>query len=65
MLSFLNEVIFVRICAQRLSGSGYCFSAALPPFLASAGIAAVEILEDNPQLLSRLHRNISIVHSST
>ncbi|KAG0584220.1 hypothetical protein KC19_3G194500 [Ceratodon purpureus] len=48
---------------QRLSGSGYCFSAALPPFLASAGIAAVEILEDNPQLLTRLHRNISIVHS--
>jgi len=48
---------------QRLSGSGYCFSAALPPFLASAGIAAVEILEENPQLLSRLHRNISLVRS--
>lgn len=49
---------------QRLSGSGYCFSAALPPFLASAGIAAVEILENNPQLLSRLHKNISLVHSN-
>lgn len=59
-----NDAFHVGINAQRLSGSGYCFSAALPPFLASAGIAAVEILENNPQLLSRLHKNISLVHSS-
>lgn len=34
---------------QRLSGLGYCFSASLPPFLASATIAALDQLqqEDN------------------
>lgn len=30
---------------QRLSGAGYCFSASLPPFLASAGIAVLDKLE--------------------
>ena len=29
---------------QRLSGAGYCFSASLPPYLASAGTAALGIL---------------------
>jgi len=48
---------------QRLSGAGYCFSAALPPFLASASIAALELLEDNPVLLTRLRRNISFFRS--
>jgi len=30
---------------QRLSGLGYCFSASLPPYLASAASAAIDILE--------------------
>lgn len=30
---------------QRLSGSGYCFSASLPPYLASAAIDAVKRIE--------------------
>jgi serine palmitoyltransferase len=29
---------------QRLSGAGYCFSASLPPYLASAGTAALAII---------------------
>jgi len=30
---------------QRLAGAGYCFSAALPPFLATAAAAAVDVLD--------------------
>ena len=32
---------------QRLAGSGYCFSAALPPFLATAAITALDILSSS------------------
>lgn len=43
---------------QRLSGLGYCFSASLPPFLATAGIRALDHLErDGPQLMASLRRN--------
>jgi serine palmitoyltransferase len=35
---------------QRLSGSGYCFSASSPPFTATAAIAALELLESKPEL---------------
>ena len=30
---------------QRLSGLGYCFSASLPPYLATAAIGALDVLE--------------------
>lgn len=30
---------------QRLSGLGYCFSASLPPYLATASIGALDVLE--------------------
>jgi serine palmitoyltransferase len=33
---------------QRLSGSGYCFSASLPPYLAAAAAAAVAELASSP-----------------
>ena len=32
---------------QRLSGAGYCFSASLPPMLATAAIRALDIIEQN------------------
>mmetsp|Transcript_5160 Transcript_5160/g.12599 ORF Transcript_5160/g.12599 Transcript_5160/m.12599 type:complete len:493 (+) Transcript_5160:89-1567(+) len=32
---------------QRLSGSGYCFSASLPPFLATAALRALDVIEDD------------------
>ena len=55
----------VEFCEQRLAGAGYCFSAALPPYLASASISAIEILEDNPHLLSQLHQNVTTFRSRT
>lgn len=48
----------LNIREQRLSGAGYCFSASLPPYLASGSIAAIEIIEENPDLLVNLRRNI-------
>ncbi|KAM7280011.1 hypothetical protein ACFE04_007145 [Oxalis oulophora] len=44
---------------QRLSSSGYVFSASLPPYLATAAITAIDILEENPNLITQLKRNIS------
>ncbi|MFQ6644976.1 hypothetical protein Gotur_019689 [Gossypium turneri] len=46
---------------QRLSSSGYVFSASLPPYLASAAITAIDILEQNPDLTSKLKENIGIL----
>jgi serine palmitoyltransferase len=37
---------------QRLSGAGYCFSAAAPPFLSAAAIAALVEMERNPGLFT-------------
>lgn len=43
---------------QRLSGSGYCFSAASPPFTASAAIQALNQLKTRPdELLPKLQEN--------
>ncbi|KAH6773242.1 long-chain base1 [Perilla frutescens var. hirtella] len=44
---------------QRLSSSGYVFSASLPPYLASAAITAFDVLEENPNLITRLEKNIA------
>ncbi|KAG6752845.1 hypothetical protein POTOM_042884 [Populus tomentosa] len=46
---------------QRLSSSGYVFSASLPPYLASAAITAIDVLEDNPALIEKLKENIAIL----
>ncbi|XP_074562372.1 long chain base biosynthesis protein 1b-like [Curcuma longa] len=46
---------------QRLSSSGYVFSASLPPYLASAAVAAVNYLEDNPSVLTTLRSNVSLI----
>ena len=43
---------------QRLSGLGYCFSAALPPYLATAAIGSLDVLEQRgSQLLEKLQAN--------
>jgi len=42
---------------QRLSGLGYCFSASLPPLQAACALAAIDILEKQPQVLDRLREN--------
>ncbi|KAK3025870.1 hypothetical protein RJ639_042299 [Escallonia herrerae] len=44
---------------QRLSSSGYVFSASLPPYLASAAITAIDVLEENPELITKLKQNIT------
>ncbi|KAL0558052.1 hypothetical protein IC582_006615 [Cucumis melo] len=46
---------------QRLSSSGYVFSASLPPYLASAAITAIDLIEENPMLLTKLKKNIAIL----
>ncbi|KAE8670503.1 Long chain base biosynthesis protein 1a [Hibiscus syriacus] len=46
---------------QRLSSSGYVFSASLPPYLASAAITAIDVLEENPDLKLKLKENIAIL----
>ncbi|EEE50683.1 hypothetical protein OsJ_30932 [Oryza sativa Japonica Group] len=47
---------------QRLSSSGYVFSASLPPYLASAAMSAVNHLEENPSVLANLRSNIALLH---
>ena len=44
---------------QRLSGLGYCFSAALPPYLATAAIGALSILDSGKgkELLEKVWAN--------
>ena len=42
---------------QRLSGPGYCFSAAAPPFLSVAASAALKELQKSPKLVSKLEKN--------
>ncbi|PON61888.1 Glycine dehydrogenase (decarboxylating) [Parasponia andersonii] len=46
---------------QRLSSSGYVFSASLPPYLASAAITAIDILEEKPDLITKLKENIAVI----
>lgn len=46
---------------QRLSSSGYVFSASLPPYLATAAISAVDYLEENPSVLATLKNNIALL----
>ena len=41
---------------QRLSGAGYCFSAAAPPFYSAAGLAALAVVAKDPPF-KRLREN--------
>ncbi|KAH8055851.1 serine palmitoyltransferase [Aureococcus anophagefferens] len=41
---------------QRLSGAGYCFSAAAPPFYSAAGLAALALVAKDPPF-ARLREN--------
>ncbi|KNA11915.1 hypothetical protein SOVF_130600 [Spinacia oleracea] len=44
---------------QRLSSSGYVFSASLPPYLAAAAISAIDVLQENPELIKKLKENVA------
>ncbi|KAF2071797.1 hypothetical protein CYY_006881 [Polysphondylium violaceum] len=45
---------------QRLNGVGYVFSASLPPYLAQCAKAGISLLEENPNVLEKLHSNIKL-----
>uniref|UniRef100_A0A8C2G7E7 Serine palmitoyltransferase 1 n=1 Tax=Cyprinus carpio TaxID=7962 RepID=A0A8C2G7E7_CYPCA len=48
----------------RLSGQGYCFSASLPPMLASAAIEALNIMEEDPGIFRVLQDKCKHVHKA-
>ena len=48
---------------QRLSGAGYCFSASLPPFLATAAQASLKRMETQPKVLATLKHNIEYFYN--
>lgn len=43
---------------QRLSGLGYCFSASVPPMMASAAIEALNIMDSSAEMFSKLQGKI-------
>lgn len=47
---------------QRLSGAGYCFSAAAPPFLSAVAIQSLAHLENDASLIRSLRTNIDLFH---
>lgn len=48
---------------QRLSGSGYCFSASSPPFTAVAAMEALKLLKNSPNTtLQPLQDNVAYLH---
>ncbi|KAK9683851.1 hypothetical protein RND81_10G169100 [Saponaria officinalis] len=46
---------------QRLSSSGYVLYASLPPYLATAAISAIDVLEDNRNLTAKLKENVALL----
>jgi len=48
----------VSIDHQRLSGSGYCFSASMPAMISLSAATAIEITQADPSRLSRLQDNV-------
>ena len=55
-----------RVCDhQRLSGAGYVFSASLPPYLASAAIESLNILEEEgPELVATLSAKVKLFRTA-
>eukprot|EP01134_Creolimax_fragrantissima_P007167 CFRG7167T1 len=47
---------------QRLGGSGYVFSASLPPLLASASLVALDIMNKNEQMFTELAGKATLMH---
>lgn len=49
---------------QRLSGAGYCYSAAAPPFTSAAASVALRMLRAEPELISSLRANAEFLHKA-
>ena len=47
---------------QRLSGAGYVFSAAAPPFLSAAAMVSLEEMKKKPALLETLRSRVQLFH---
>ena len=48
---------------QRLSGAGYCFSAAAPPFLSTVAMKSLSLLETDRTYIQKLRENRRLFHS--
>merc|ERR1711998_74740 len=54
-----------QVCShQRLSSAGYCFSASLPPFNATASSAALATLTASNKRVKTLRANSRMLHSA-
>ena len=42
---------------QRLSGLGYCFSASVPPMLASAAMESLSVMQTNTEMFDKVREN--------
>lgn len=42
---------------QRLSGLGYCFSASVPPMLASAAMESFSVMQNNTEMFEKVREN--------
>merc|ERR1740117_2557836 len=49
---------------QRLSGSGYCFSASLPAYATCAALGALKLLDEQPERLARLAAASAAMHAA-
>ncbi|KAK9715656.1 hypothetical protein RND81_06G180100 [Saponaria officinalis] len=50
-----------RVVDHRLDSKSYVYSASLPPYLASAAISALDVLEEHPYLIRNLNENIRLL----
>mmetsp|Transcript_6117 Transcript_6117/g.12855 ORF Transcript_6117/g.12855 Transcript_6117/m.12855 type:complete len:471 (+) Transcript_6117:43-1455(+) len=55
-----GEEEMVRV--QRLNGSGYMYSASNPPYLCTAGMVALNTIDEKPEVVQRLQKNSVLIH---
>jgi serine palmitoyltransferase len=48
---------------QRLSGSGYCYSASSPPFTAVSAMAALDEMQNDPDIVEHLQENRAYLYT--
>lgn len=46
---------------QRLSGLGYCFSASVPPMLASAAMESLTVMQSNTNIFEKVRENAKLM----
>ncbi|CAN8229147.1 unnamed protein product [Cochlearia groenlandica] len=54
------DIVMVAM-GHALATEGYVFSASLPPYLASAAIASIDVIDQNPLMLVKLKQNIALL----